>query len=67
MPKPSITLHKDDLPEGLSFGQSVAVDTETLGLNLNRDRLCLIQLSAGDGSAHLVQFDGNDYAAPRLK
>ncbi len=67
MPKPSITLHKTDLPEGLSFGRSVAVDTETLGLNLNRDRLCLVQLSAGDGSAHLVQFDGNDYAAPRLK
>ena len=67
MSKPSITLHKDDLPEDLSFGPSVAVDTETLGLNLNRDRLCLVQLSAGDGSAHLVQFDGNDYAAPRLK
>lgn len=67
MPKPSITLHKTDLPEALSFGRSVAVDTETLGLNLNRDRLCLVQLSAGDGRAHLVQFDGNDYAAPRLK
>lgn len=67
MPKPSITLHNTDLPEGLSFGRSVAVDTETLGLNLNRDRLCLVQLSAGDGRAHLVQFDGNDYAAPRLK
>ncbi|MGI9403482.1 MAG: ribonuclease D [Hyphomicrobium sp.] len=67
MPKTSITLHKDDLPEGLSFGTSVAVDTETLGLNLNRDRLCLVQLSAGDGSAHLVQFDGSNYAAARLK
>ena len=67
MTKASIHLHKGDLPAGLDFGKSVAVDTETLGLNVNRDRLCLIQLSAGDGSAHLVQFDGSDYAAPRLK
>jgi ribonuclease D len=67
MAKTSITLHKNDLPAGLSFGPSVAVDTETLGLNVNRDRLCLVQLSAGDGSAHLVQFDGSDYAAPNLK
>jgi len=67
MAKASITLHKGDLPAGLDFGKSVAIDTETLGLNVNRDRLCLVQLSAGDGSAHLVQFDGHDYAAPRLK
>lgn len=67
MAKTSITLHKNDLPAGLSFGASVAVDTETLGLNVNRDRLCLVQLSAGDGNAHLVQFDGSDYAAPNLK
>ena len=67
MAKSSITLHKNDLPAGLSFGPSVAVDTETLGLNVNRDRLCLVQLSSGDGSAHLVQFDGCDYAAPNLK
>lgn len=67
MAKTSITLHKNDLPAGLSFGPSVAVDTETLGLNVNRDRLCLVQLSAGDGSAHLVQFDGSSYAAPNLK
>ena len=66
MTKASIHLHKGDLPAGLDFGRSVAVDTETLGLNVNRDRLCLIQLSAGDGSAHLVQFDGV-YDAPRLK
>ena len=66
MAKTSIHLHKGDLPAGLDFGKSVAVDTETLGLNVNRDRLCLIQLSAGDGSAHLVQFDGV-YDAPRLK
>jgi ribonuclease D len=67
MVKTSVTLHKNDLPAGLTFGPSVAVDTETSGLNVNRDRLCLVQLSAGDGSAHLVQFDGNNYAAPNLK
>ena len=63
----SITLHKNDLPAGLSFGPSVAVDTETLGLNVHRDRLCLVQLSAGDGTAHLVQLDGSNYAAPNLQ
>ena len=67
MAKTSITLHKNDLPAGMSFGDAVAVDTETLGLNVNRDRLCLVQLSSGDGTAHLVQFDGRDYAAPNLK
>jgi len=67
MAKTSITLSKNDLPAGLSFGDAVAVDTETLGLNVNRDRLCLVQLSSGDGTAHLVQFDGRDYAAPNLK
>ena len=63
----NITLHKGDLPAGLSFGSSVAIDSETLGLRPHRDRLCLVQLSAGDGTAHLVQLDGRDYAAPRLK
>jgi ribonuclease D len=67
MAKSSIVLHKNDLPAGLSFGSSVAVDTETLGLNVNRDRLCLVQLSSGDETAHLVQFDGKDYSAPNLK
>ncbi len=62
-----ITLHKGDLPEGLSFGKSVAIDSETLGLRPHRDRLCVVQLSVGDGTAHLVQFDGTDYSAPRLK
>lgn len=62
-----IKLHKGDLPEGLTFGASVAIDSETLGLNPHRDRLCVVQLSAGDGIAHLVQFDGRDYSAPRLK
>ena len=67
MAKTPFTLHKDDLPAGLAFGASVAIDTETLGLNPLRDRLCLVQLSAGDGSAHLVQLEAGEYAAPRLK
>jgi ribonuclease D len=67
MAKPTIHLHKGDLPADIAFENSVAVDTETLGLNILRDRLCLVQLSAGDGTAHLVQLDGSDYSAPRLK
>jgi ribonuclease D len=64
---PTINLHRNDLPAGLSFKEAVAVDTETLGLIPRRDRLCVVQLSAGNGSAHLIQFDGKDWAAPRLK
>jgi ribonuclease D len=60
-------LHKGDLPDGLSFGDSVAVDSETMGLNPHRDRLCLLQLSAGDGNCHLVQFTDGRYDAPNLK
>jgi len=60
-------LHRGDLPAGLEFSGAVAVDTETLGLKPHRDRLCLVQLSAGDGTAHLVQLDGTDWSAPRLK
>lgn len=63
----TITLHKGDIPANLSFGPSVAVDTEAMGLNNHRDRLCLIQLSAGDGNAHLVQFARGEYDAPNLK
>jgi ribonuclease D len=63
----TITLHKNDLPSDISFGESVAVDTESMGLNWDRDRLCLVQLSSGDGNAHLVQFEANSYAAPNLK
>ena len=62
-----IRLHKGDLPNGLDLGPVVAVDTETLGLVPARDRLCLVQLSAGDGSAHLVQFRRDQYDAPNLK
>ena len=61
----AITLHKGDLPDGLIFGDIVAIDSETMGLDPRRDRLCLVQLSRGDGDAHLVQFtDG--YDAPNL-
>ncbi|MDO9127911.1 MAG: ribonuclease H-like domain-containing protein [Parvibaculum sp.] len=63
----AVTLHRGDLPEGLSFGTSVAVDTETMGLNPQRDQLCLVQLSAGDGNAHIVQLDRGTYNAPRLR
>jgi len=62
-----IHLHKGDLPDGLDLGPLVAIDTETLGLNPNRDRLCLAQLSAGDGVCHAVQFAVGQYAAPNLK
>jgi ribonuclease D len=55
------------LPDGLTFTGSIAVDTETLGLKPARDRLCLVQLSAGDGSVHIVQLDGENYDAPNLK
>ena len=60
-------LHRGDLPDGVAFGPVVAIDTEAMGLNPHRDRLCLAQLSAGDGSAHLVQFKAGGYEAPRLK
>jgi ribonuclease D len=62
----SIQLHKRDLPDGLDLGPVVAIDTETMGLNLNRDRLCLVQLSSGDGTAHLVQIDSANPSAPNL-
>ena len=62
----SVELHQGDLPAGIDFGKSVAIDTETLGLNPHRDRLCLMQLSAGDGTSHLVQFAAGEYNAPNL-
>lgn len=71
-PESSIYFYKNDLPKNLDFGTSIAVDTETMGLNLHRDRLCLVQISPGDGSAHLVQLipeslGGSGYNAPNLK
>jgi ribonuclease D len=71
MPGGTIHLHRHDLPDDLSLGPVVAVDTETMGLNPHRDRLCLVQLSAGDGHAHLVQLipqslGGRGYDCPNL-
>ncbi len=64
----AIHLHQNDLPAGLELGPRVAIDTETMGLNPHRDRLCLVQLSAGDGEVHLVQFrHPSKYDAPNLK
>ena len=71
-PDATIHLYQNDLPEGLALGPMVAVDTETMGLNPYRDRLCLVQLSAGDGIAHLVQIvpehlGGRGADCPNLK
>ena len=67
----NIRLHQGDLPDGLDLGASVAIDTETMGLNPHRDRLCLVQLSAGNGDCHLVRIPpapkGALIAAPNLK
>ncbi len=60
-------MHHNDLPDGLDLGNLVAVDSETMGLNVSRDRLCLVQLSAGDEACHLVQFAAGGYDAPNLK
>jgi len=62
----AIELHHGDLPDGLDLGTVVAIDTETLGLNPHRDRLCVAQLSSGDGNAHLVKFSTGPFNAPNL-
>lgn len=72
MPNATIHLHRHDLPDGLNLGPVIAVDTETMGLNPHRDRLCLVQMSAGDGHAHLVQLvprrlGGHGFDCPNLK
>ncbi|PIV72945.1 MAG: ribonuclease D [Rhodobacteraceae bacterium CG17_big_fil_post_rev_8_21_14_2_50_65_11] len=59
-------LYKNDLPDGLDLGPVVAIDCETMGLNPHRDRLCLVQLSGGDGNAHLVQVEKGQTEAPNL-
>lgn len=63
----AIHLHQNDLPDGLSLGPVVAIDTETMGLDPRRDRLCVVQLSAGDGDAHLVQIARGQTSAPNLE
>ena len=60
-------LYQRDLPDGLDLGDSVAIDCETMGLNPHRDRLCLVQLSSGDGDAHLVQIEKGQTTAPNLE
>ena len=59
-------LHRNDLPDGLSLGPVVAIDCESMGLNPHRDRLCVVQLSGGDGDAHVVQIDRGQTQAPNL-
>lgn len=63
----SIFYHEGDLPFGLDFGVSVAVDSETMGLRIGRDELCVVQLSSGDGHAHVVRLNRATYDAPNLK
>ena len=63
----AIHIHDNDLPENLDLGRSIAIDTETMGLNPRRDRLCLVQLSSGDGDAHLVKIAHPRDGAPHLK
>ncbi len=62
----AIHLYQNDLPDGLDLGAIVAIDCETMGLEPHRDRLCLIQLSGGDGNAHLVQVALGQTEAPNL-
>ncbi len=63
----SIIIHKGDIPADINFGNAIAVDTETMGLNHQRDRLCVVQLSSGDGTAHLVQIAKGQKNAPNLE
>ena len=63
----TIHLHQNDLPDGLNLGSIVAIDTETMGLDPRRDRLCVVQLSSGDGNAHLVQIAKGQTSAPNLE
>jgi ribonuclease D len=63
----TVHLHRGDLPAGVDFGASVAVDSETMGLRFRRDELCVVQLSDGNGDAHLVQLDRRTYDCPNLK
>ena len=63
----TITLYKNDLPDDLDLGKTVAIDTETMGLNPHRDRLCVVQLSSGDDNAHLVQIEQGHVNSPNLK
>ena len=63
----TVYLHEGDLPDGLDLGPQVAVDSETMGLRFRRDPLCVVQLSAGNGDAHVVRMNRPDYDCPNLK
>ena len=63
----NIKLHKNDLPEDLNLGNTIAIDGEFIGLNVHRDPLCLIQISSGNSDAHIIQLDRKNYDAPNLK
>lgn len=63
----TVHFHKGDLPSDIDLGNRIAIDTETLGLSMTRDALCVVQLSAGDGDAHVVQMNRPDYDCPNLK
>ena len=62
-----IKLHKEDLPDEIEFSDKIAIDCEFTGLNIERDRLCLLQISSGKNDAHIIQFDKENYNAPNLK
>ena len=62
-----IKLHKEDLPAEIILGDNIAVDCEFMGLNFNRDRLCLVQISTGKNDAHIIQLNKEKYNAPNLK
>ena len=62
-----IKLHEEDLPDEIDLGDKIAIDCEFMGLNLQRDRLCLVQISTGRNDAHIIQFKKEKYNAPNLK
>ena len=62
-----IKLHKEDLPDLINFGKKIAIDCEFMGLNVERDRLCLVQISCGNNDAHIIQLNRENYDAPNLK
>ena len=62
-----IKLHKEDLPDQINFSDKIAIDCEFMGLNVERDRLCLVQISSGNNDAHIIQLDKDNYNAPNLK
>ncbi len=62
-----IKLHKEDLPDQIYFKDNIAIDCEFMGLNVERDRLCLVQISSGNNDAHIIQLNKDKYNAPNLK